>query len=245
MDISNSTKPSGLNSPQHAEYAGGCRVPNRPKCFVGATLVANRRVSKFLRRQAHSYGRRVLAVAMVMTLSACSFIGGRATTGAPVEDIGSRSSGDEAPAVAHSRVEEPRVQVYPMEPQELPVLDSPLEYRDSGSVNPAVAGLLQQATRQVEQEQLVQAVATLERALRIEPRSAHVWNLLAQVRLRQKQFTLAESMALKSNMLAQQDTGLQERNWRLIASSRIASGDREGARKAQQQAAQLAEKVVR
>lgn len=187
-------------------------------------------------------GRALLMVVMAAALSACAYTGGRVDTGAPVEDIGGATAA--APEGMPPRVEQPRVEVYPMAPQESPVVARPLEFQE-GSTNPAVTGLLQQAARQVEQEQLVQAVASLERALRIEPRNARVWNLLAQVRLRQKQFTLAESMALKSNMLAQQDLALQERNWQLIARSRIASGDPQGARKAQQQAALLAERIPR
>jgi cytochrome c-type biogenesis protein CcmH/NrfG len=105
--------------------------------------------------------------------------------------------------------------------------------------NPAVVDLLHQAQRQVAAEQLTQATASLERALRIEPRNAQIWYLLAQVRHRQKQFTLAESMALKSISLARDNDSLQLRNWRLISAIRNSSGDQQGAREAEQKAALL------
>ena len=60
------------------------------------------------------------------------------------------------------------------------------------------------------------AAASLERALRIEPRNAVLWNRLAHVRYEQKQYALASSLAAKSNTLAGRDAALRADNDRLI-----------------------------
>lgn len=79
---------------------------------------------------------------------------------------------------------------------------------------------------------LVTAAASLERALRIEPRNPRLWQELARVRLKQGQFAQAESVAARSNSWASDDKALRAENWRLIAQSREARGNAEGARQA-------------
>ena len=64
------------------------------------------------------------------------------------------------------------------------------------------------------------AAATIERALRIEPDSAYVWNRLAHVRAEQGQSGLAGELAAKSNAFAGGDESLKRDNDRLIARSR-------------------------
>ena len=64
------------------------------------------------------------------------------------------------------------------------------------------------------------AAALLERALRIEPRNAQLWHRLAQVRLQQGQYHLAESLAQKSSALARDNPELQEKNTRLLKQAR-------------------------
>jgi cytochrome c-type biogenesis protein CcmH/NrfG len=76
------------------------------------------------------------------------------------------------------------------------------------------------------------AAASLERALRIEPRNARLWHELARVRLKQGEYAQAESVAARSNSWAGEDRALRAENWRLIAESRRARGDTEGAQKA-------------
>jgi Tfp pilus assembly protein PilF len=96
----------------------------------------------------------------------------------------------------------------------------------------AVAGLLETARADANAGKLAEAAAALERALRIEPRNPRLWHELARVRLRQGQFAQAESVAARSNSWAGDDRGLRAENWRLIAQSREARGDREGAKAA-------------
>src|SRR5947207_11531397 len=73
------------------------------------------------------------------------------------------------------------------------------------------------------------AAASLERALRIEPRNPRLWQELARVRLKQGDYAQAESTAARSNSWAGSDNALRAENWRLIAHAREARGDAEGA----------------
>ncbi len=102
--------------------------------------------------------------------------------------------------------------------------------------NPAVAGLLDAARADVASGRLANAAASLERALRIEPRNPRLWAELARVRLKQGDYAQAESTARRSNSWAGSDNSLRAENWRLIAQSREARGDGEGARSALEQA---------
>ncbi|TVP84897.1 MAG: hypothetical protein EA347_10455 [Thioalkalivibrio sp.] len=72
----------------------------------------------------------------------------------------------------------------------------------------------------------------LERALRIAPRDAGLWNRLARVRLQQGEFQQAERMSERSLQLGSGDRGLALANWRIIAEAREHMGDAEGARRA-------------
>jgi len=98
--------------------------------------------------------------------------------------------------------------------------------------NLAVAGLLDGARTDAAAGRLANAAASLERALRIEPRNPRLWQELARVRLKQGDYAQAESTAARSNSWAASDNGLRAENWRLIAHAREARGDAEGARAA-------------
>jgi Tfp pilus assembly protein PilF len=98
--------------------------------------------------------------------------------------------------------------------------------------NVAVAGLIQSAHADSEAGKLGSAAATLERALRLEPRNPRLWQELARVRLKQGEHGQAESMAQRSNAWAGSDNALRAENWRLIAQARDARGDSQGARTA-------------
>jgi predicted Zn-dependent protease len=84
------------------------------------------------------------------------------------------------------------------------------------------------------------AAASIERALRIEPRNPRLWQELARVRLQQTQFAQAENMAARSNSFAGSDNALRAENWRLIAQAREARGDADGAQAARDSAEKLA-----
>ena len=96
----------------------------------------------------------------------------------------------------------------------------------------AVASLVTSARADAAAGRLVQAAASLERALRIEPRNPRLWQELARVRLKQGEYAQAENVAARSNSWAGDDSGLRAENWRLIAQARDARGDAAGARAA-------------
>lgn len=105
--------------------------------------------------------------------------------------------------------------------------------------NVAIAGLVESARADEASGRLPNAAASLERALRIEPRNPRLWQQLARVRLRQGDYAQAESLAQRSNTWGGTDNRLRAGNWSLIAQCRQARGDAEGARKAQELANQL------
>ncbi len=90
----------------------------------------------------------------------------------------------------------------------------------SRPMSKAVRTLLQQAELQRSSGDLTGAAATLERALRIEPESAYVWNRLAHIRAQQGQAGLAAELAAKSSSFAGTDETLKRDNDRLIARAR-------------------------
>ena len=102
------------------------------------------------------------------------------------------------------------------------------------SENVAVAGLMESARADAAAGKLSTAAASIERALRIEPRNPRLYQELARVRLQQTNFTQAENMATRSNFFAGSDNALRAENWRLIAQAREARGDADGAREARE-----------
>jgi predicted Zn-dependent protease len=107
------------------------------------------------------------------------------------------------------------------------------------SENPAVLGLLEQARTDAADNKLPSAVATVERALRIEPRNPWLWQELARLHLAQGDPAQAESLAARSNTWAGNDRALRAANWRLIGAARSARGDADGAQAAETRAAEL------
>ena len=105
------------------------------------------------------------------------------------------------------------------------------------SRNPAVTTLLEKAEVQTSAGQLNQADASLERALRIEPRNPALWQQLARLRFEQGLFSQAENLARKSNSLASGNRPLRKENWNIIAQVRNALGDVQGAQQAWDRAA--------
>ena len=126
-------------------------------------------------------------------------------------------------------------------PPRAPVEEPATRPAPPASENVAVIGLVQNARADTSAGRLVNAGATLERALRIEPRNPRLWQELARVRLKQGEFAQAESVAARSNTWAGNDAGLRAENWRLIAESREARGDSQGARSALDTAARMAQ----
>jgi tetratricopeptide (TPR) repeat protein len=101
---------------------------------------------------------------------------------------------------------------------------------------PAADALAKQAEQQRQARDYVGAAATLERALRIQPQEAYLWNRLARVRVEQGLYSQAGNLASRSNALSGDQAGLKQDNWSIIATARRASGDTAGAMEAEQKA---------
>jgi len=83
----------------------------------------------------------------------------------------------------------------------------------------AVKSLLSDAKTYYEAKQFEQAAASLERAIRIDPRNPILWHNLAGVRLAQEDWKRAANLAQKSNALAgtrEKYKTLRMRNWVII-----------------------------
>lgn len=107
------------------------------------------------------------------------------------------------------------------------------------SDNSAVVGLVDVARADIDAGRFPSAVASLERALRIEPKNPRLWQELARVRLKEGDFAQAENLAARSNSWAGDDRDLRAENWRLIAEARTARGDEAGAKAALERARQI------
>jgi len=84
----------------------------------------------------------------------------------------------------------------------------------------AIAGLMDSARSDAAAGRLAEAAATLERALRIEPRNPRLWQELARMRLQQGDFLQAENLAQRSNSWAGSDGALRAENARIIEQAR-------------------------
>jgi predicted Zn-dependent protease len=97
---------------------------------------------------------------------------------------------------------------------------------------PAVIALLTEADGYAKAGRGEQAAASLERALRIEPKNALLWHRLAVIRLQQGQWEQAVTLARKSNTLSGSDHKLQSGNWEVIAKAYEALGKGDKAKEA-------------
>lgn len=84
------------------------------------------------------------------------------------------------------------------------------------------------------------ALAQLEQAVKIQPKSPVLWSRMAELKLKQRQYVSAENIATKSNQLvAGRNKILEYRNWLIIAKAREANGDYAGSAEASTRAKAL------
>ena len=113
----------------------------------------------------------------------------------------------------------------PSERQPVPAPAPPVSSSEPRKTeNVAVASILQNARAEAASGRLANAAASIERALRIEPRNPRLWNELARVRLQQRDYAQAEATAARSNSFAGSDAALRQNNSDLIAQARRAQG---------------------
>ena len=103
----------------------------------------------------------------------------------------------------------------------------------------AVSSLVESARADASAGRLDSAAASMERAIRLAPRNARLWQELARVRLKQGDFAQAEHVALRSNSLNRGDASLRVENWDIIAQARAARGDTAGASSARELAKRI------
>ncbi len=173
---------------------------------------------------------RLLTIFLILGLNACSldpiFSPGSA---APVPRYPTA-----APPTQATRPESPSRQA---SAKSVPESEIPKPRQVPQPPPPAVVALMQQAESDRSRGDLERAASRLERALRIQPRSAELWYQLAIIRFQQEQPGLAEELAKKSLSLAAGHADLIQRNWALIAKARYQRGDVGGAREAEHRAA--------
>jgi tetratricopeptide (TPR) repeat protein len=103
----------------------------------------------------------------------------------------------------------------------------------------AVSSLETQSEQLLAQGRTDQAFTMAERAIRIDPSNAKLWNLLARIQLGQGNYSQAEQLSRKSNFLAKNDKHLQAENWRIIAMALREKGHTNEAEKVLQKVLEL------
>jgi tetratricopeptide (TPR) repeat protein len=103
----------------------------------------------------------------------------------------------------------------------------------------AVSSLENQSEQLLAQGKTDQAFATAERAIRIDPTNANLWNLLARIQLDRGNYSQAEQLSRKSNVLAKNDKRLQAENWRIIVKALREKGQTREAERALQKVMEL------
>lgn len=194
-----------------------------------------------------------LAMFAVLTVSGCAV--GSNQRSAPIVDRTAVQHGvkKSTPPAAAAVVPAPaaEVQTTPLvvpddhivgEPLSRPSTLGPSPFVEPPPTRPGsapVVALLDNAAEHQRGGRLDGAAAALERALRIAPQNAVIWQRLADIRLQQKRYDQAIQLATKANSLAAEDRLLQARNWRIIAQARDYKGDKVGAQAARDQAINL------
>lgn len=140
-------------------------------------------------------------------------MGGNGTEAAPYSAPGSVQS-PEAPG-------QEAIQLTPFQPIEPPA-----------SLSPAVDALVLAANENTTKGNIDTAAASLDRALKIEPRNPALYYKLALLKLKQNKPQEAENLARKSALLAAGDRRLKKHSWLLIAHAREMQRDFKGAQKA-------------
>lgn len=185
--------------------------------------------------------RNAGVMALALAMAGCASGPGGGSIYVPA---GGSSSRDEAPEPpqASDRGAEPRVErksEQPEEPARQQEYSAP-SYQDEGdALSPAARSLIQRADSLMAAGDTQAAVAQLERAQRIAPRSAQVYFKLSEAYVALDQLGSAEQFTLKGLSLAGSDSSLQRAGWLLLADIRRARGNVAGADQAEARASAL------
>ena len=164
-----------------------------------------------------------ILVMLLLLLQGCSGMDRRELP-APVTDAGTTQPVKRPPPTRPAAPVEEQVEVYAYREEQVEVYAYREEQAPAFAPNRPVLALVERAEVQRAAGDLAGASATLERALRIEPRNPHILNRLARVRLQQGNYSQADSLASKSNALAGSAPALERDNLSIIAAARKAAG---------------------
>ncbi len=114
-----------------------------------------------------------------------------------------------------------------------------VEVKPQAKSSNVIVALLAEADNSYQQGNVDESVATIERALRIEPRNALLLYKLAVLKVEQNEPELAINLAKKSALLAEGNAALKKKNWFLIADIYAQQGDLASANSARQKARQF------
>ncbi|MCG2581319.1 MAG: tetratricopeptide repeat protein [Marinobacter sp.] len=183
-------------------------------------------------------------LALTLTVVGCASPGGSiyVPAGGSSRDV-ERERAPEPPRT-YPREEETRTERKSEQPSEpAPERDSRTSspsYQDSGDqLSPAAQSLIRQADAYLAQGDAGAAIAQLERAQRIAPRSAEVYFKLSEAYVAKNQLGSAEQFTLKGLSLTGNDVRLQRSGWYLLADIRRARGNVAGANNAEERAGAL------
>ena len=187
---------------------------------------------------------RTSALALALTLAGCASGPGGDSIYAPMGGE-SRSDAPAPPAAADDDSASPEERVWrkseqpeTQEPEE-PASRSP-SYRESGAELPAAAlTLVRQADQRLRENDPASAIARLERAQRIAPRSPEIYFKLAEAYVQSDNLGAAEQFTLKGLSLAGSSSRMQRAGWLLLADIRRARGNVAGADQAEARARAL------
>lgn len=130
----------------------------------------------------------------------------------------------EAPAARAIPIPDAGTNAVPLAPPDALALPAPAPARA-----PAIAELLAKADRSSAQGEHDAARANLERAVKIAPRDAELWQKLAMVSYAQGDWAQAKSLAERSNSFAPPGSALASRNWTLIGNAELKLGNQPAA----------------
>ena len=114
---------------------------------------------------------------------------------------------------------------------DIPVPPTPEDTARTPVTDSATVALLNQSQRAHQSGNGVEAVALVERAIRLSPRQADLWLRLAKLHLQQQDSEAAIQYANKTISLAGQRWDWVQQAWLVIADARDAQGDAGAARK--------------
>jgi len=162
----------------------------------------------------------------------------------PIESTPTQSYEVATPITEPAASEIPHMEIGPKEiTQETP--PPPTEFTESKAFQPlesvasgsaAVSALVLAANEDSQAGKMDSAVATMERAIRLEPRNPTLLYKLAVLRLQQSKPAQAEDLAKKAALLASKDAQLKKHSWLLIARAREMQHDAAGAQEAREKA---------